>query len=87
MDLIGDAMVSVVVSIAVDRECTHRSGQTKDFKIDICCSSDKHTALRERAKTGWFGIRIMCIRAKLVKDLMNIAFIPVLKPHTHKPFI
>jgi hypothetical protein len=31
-------------SCAVDHECEPRSGQTKDYKIDICCFSAKHTA-------------------------------------------
>ena len=30
-----------------------RSGQTKDYKIGICC-------IKETAKIGWLGIRIMC---------------------------
>jgi len=41
---IGGAMVSVFASSAVDR------GQTKDFKIGICCFSVKHAALRRKSK-------------------------------------
>ena len=52
-------MVSVFVSSAVDRWFESLSGQTKDYKIGMCCFSAKHTAL-QRAKTGWLGIRIMC---------------------------
>ena len=38
-----------------------RSGQTKDYKLGICCFSAKHAALTgEIAKTGWLGISIMC---------------------------
>jgi hypothetical protein len=51
-------MVSVLTSSAVDRGLKPRSGQTKDYKIGICCFTAKHAALR--AKTGWLGIRIMC---------------------------
>jgi len=40
-------------------ECP-RSDQTKDYKIVICCFSAKQAALRERANTGWLGIRIFC---------------------------
>jgi hypothetical protein len=31
-----------------------RSGQTKYFKVDICCFSAKHTALRRKRK-DWFA--------------------------------
>jgi len=54
-------MISVLASSVVDRGFVPRSGQTKDSKIDICCFSAKHAALR-RTKTGCFGIRIMCPR-------------------------
>jgi hypothetical protein len=43
-------MVSVLVSSAVDREFEPRSGQTKDYKIGICCFSAKHAALRRKSK-------------------------------------
>ena len=47
------------MSNAVGRAFDSRSGQTKDYKIGICCFSTKHVALGERAKTGWLGIRIL----------------------------
>ena len=59
-DRINGVMVSVLASTAVGRGLESRSGQTKDYKIGICCFSTKHAALR-RAKTGWLGIRIMCL--------------------------
>ena len=43
-------MVSVPASGAVDCGFEPRSGQTKDYKIDICCFSAKHTALRRKSK-------------------------------------
>ena len=43
-------MVSVLASSAVDRGFESRSGQTKDYKIGICCFSSKHTALRSKSK-------------------------------------
>ena len=43
-------MVSVLVSNAVDHGCGPRSGQTKDYKIGICCFSAKHAALRRKGK-------------------------------------
>ena len=40
---IGGVMVSVLVSSAVDSEFERRSGQTKDYKIVMCCFSAKYT--------------------------------------------
>ena len=31
-------------------ECEPRSGQTKDYKIGICCYSAQHAALNSRSK-------------------------------------
>ena len=47
---IGGVMVSVLASSAVDHEVEHRSGQTKDYEIGICCFSAKHAALRRKSK-------------------------------------
>ena len=41
-------MVSAPPSRTVDRGFEPRSGQTKDYKIGICCFSAKHAALREK---------------------------------------
>jgi hypothetical protein len=43
-------MVGVLASSAVDRGFEPRSGQTKDYKIGICCFSTKHAALRRKSK-------------------------------------
>jgi hypothetical protein len=43
-------MVSVLASSAVDRGFEYWSGQTKDYKIGICCFSAKHAALRRKNK-------------------------------------
>jgi len=43
-------MVGVLASSAVGRGCQSRSDQTKDYTIDICCFSTKHTALRRKSK-------------------------------------
>ena len=43
-------MVSVLASSAVGRWFEHRSDQTKDYEIGICCFSTKHTALRRKSK-------------------------------------
>jgi hypothetical protein len=43
-------MVSMLAPNAVDRGFEPRSGQTKDYKIGICCFSAKHAALRRKSK-------------------------------------
>ena len=43
-------MVSVLASSAVDRGFEPRSGQTKDYKIGICCFSTNHAALRGKSR-------------------------------------
>jgi hypothetical protein len=43
-------MVSLLVSSAVDHGFEPRSGQTKDYKIGICCFSAKHASLRRKSK-------------------------------------
>jgi hypothetical protein len=46
----GGVMVSVLASSSVDRGFEPRSGQTKDYKIGICCFSARHAALRRKSK-------------------------------------
>jgi hypothetical protein len=48
-------MVSVLASSAVDRGFEPRSGQTKDYKIGICCFSAKHLAVRRKSK-DWLAL-------------------------------
>jgi hypothetical protein len=43
-------MDSVLASSAVDRVFEPQLGQTKDYKIDICCFSAEHAALRRKSK-------------------------------------
>ena len=43
-------MDSVLASSVVDRGFEARSGQTKDYKIGICCFSAKHGALTNKSK-------------------------------------
>jgi len=47
---IGGVIVSALASSAVDREFEARSGQTKHYKIGICCFSAKHTSFRKKSK-------------------------------------
>ena len=41
---IGDVMVSVPTSSAIDRGFEPMSSKTKDYKTGICCFSAKHAA-------------------------------------------
>jgi hypothetical protein len=43
-------MVSMLTSSVVDRGFDLWSGQTKDYKIGVCCFSAKHAALRSKSK-------------------------------------
>jgi hypothetical protein len=43
-------MVCVLASSVVDRGFEPQSGQTKDYKIGICCFSAKHAASRRKNK-------------------------------------
>jgi hypothetical protein len=50
LNRISGVMVSVLSSSAVDRGFEPWSSQTKDYKINICCFSAKHAALRSKSK-------------------------------------
>ena len=39
-------------------KCSPRVRVKSDYKIDICCFSAKHAALRRKNKTGWLGIAV-----------------------------
>jgi hypothetical protein len=43
-------MICMLTSSAVDCGFEPRSGQTKDYKIDICCFFAKHLTLRRMSK-------------------------------------
>jgi hypothetical protein len=47
---IGGAMVSVLASSMVNHRFNSRLGQTKEYKIGMCCFSVKHAALRRKNK-------------------------------------
>jgi hypothetical protein len=51
---ISGVMVSMLASSAVDRGFQSRLGQTKDYKIGICCFSAKHAALKRKSK-NWLA--------------------------------
>jgi hypothetical protein len=43
-------IVGVLAPSVVDRVFEPRSGQTKNYKIGMCCFSTKHTTLRSKSK-------------------------------------
>jgi hypothetical protein len=47
--LCGIMVIMLTLSV-VDHGFNDKSDQTKDYKIDICCFSVKHTALRSKSK-------------------------------------
>ena len=47
--------VSVLTSSVEGRRFEPRSGQTKDYKIGICCFSAKYAALRRKSK-DWLAL-------------------------------
>ena len=51
INCIGGVMASVLASSVVDHGFEPRSGQTKDYKIGICCFSANHAALRRKNKS------------------------------------
>ena len=65
-------MVTVLASSAVDHGFGPRSGQTKDYKIGMCCFSTKHATLRIKSNDSLARIRILrpsgatCLSATVV---------------------
>jgi hypothetical protein len=49
---INGVMVIVLALSVVDGGFEHQSGQTKAYKIGICCFSAKHAALRSKRLVG-----------------------------------
>ena len=47
---ISGLIVSMLATSEVDHGFESRSGQTKDYKIGICCFSAKHSAFRRKSK-------------------------------------
>ena len=48
MNRIGGVMVSMLASSVVDRGFDPRPGQTIEYKIGICCFSDKQGRIKEK---------------------------------------
>ena len=55
-------MDSVIISTVVDRGFEPRPGQTKDYKMCICCFSAKHEAFRRKSKDWLTRNQDNCVR-------------------------
>jgi hypothetical protein len=86
----GGLMVSVLSSNVVDRGFEFRSGQIKDYKIDMCSNSAKHKSLmRKRTKYLSSISTLFCQGNKSTKmyitsvifKLSEIKY-PLLPPHS-----
>jgi hypothetical protein len=56
-------MVNVLILSMVDHCFEPKSGQTKDYKITICCSSSKHAVLMNKSKPIYLfdPVTFMCL--------------------------
>ena len=64
-------MVSVLASSVVGRGFEPRSGQTKAYKIGICCFSTKHAVLRRKC-TDWLAHGLLFQWASTMKIELSI---------------
>ena len=55
-------MVSVLASPRLDLGFEPRSGQTKNYRIGICCFSAKHAVLRRKSKDWLSRNQVYCVR-------------------------
>ena len=61
---VGGVMVSMLTSSAIDCGFEPWSGQTKDYKIGICCFSAKHAPLRREQRLVGSELE-KCVRVEL----------------------
>ena len=62
----------VLASSAVDRGFERRSGQTKDYKIGICCFSTRHAACcSSKKQTSSSHGKLTCSRHDIVEKLLS----------------
>ena len=66
-------MVSVLAYSAVDRGFVSRSGQTKDYKIGICCFSAKQYAALRRKSKDWLDRNQDCVL--VVRHIYQVPFV------------
>jgi hypothetical protein len=73
----------VLASSAVDRGIESWSGQTKDYKIGICCFSAKHAALRSKIKDNVIRTLARIVQLSIVSlhppdEISEIFYVTVL---------
>ena len=80
---ISGVRVTMLVSGVVDRGFEPRSGQTKDYKICICCFTAKHPALRSNNK-DWLSWNLRVMRPSVAMCLSKMQIFILLKEkHKH----
>jgi hypothetical protein len=72
-------MVSMLALSAVDCVFEPWLGQTKDYKIGICCFSAKHAALRRKSVTQYKTVKMVMMRKCVVSYLTCIIYSDSLK--------
>ena len=76
---IGGVMVSMFDSSAVNHGFQLKLGQTKDYKIGICCFSAKHAALRRKSRLLFQWVSTIKIQLSLLFYVKEDLFIISLK--------
>ena len=66
---IGGVMVSMLASTAIDSRLEPQSGQTKVFVASPLCR--QHQGVR--AKTGFLGIRIICLSGAALRTVVLVS--------------
>ena len=69
---IGGVMVSMLTLSVVDRGFKPLTGQTKDYKIGICCFSSKYVALRSKIK-DWLiqnQDNVSCVKWHVYREIV-----------------
>jgi len=61
----------MLASGVVDRGFEPLLGQTKDYKIGICCFSAKHAALRRKSKDWLAWNQLTCSCHDIAEKLLN----------------
>ena len=69
MEGICGVMVSMLTSSAADRGFEPRSGQTKNYKIGICCFSAKHPPIRRKSK-NWLARESVLVGDMSIRGLL-----------------
>jgi hypothetical protein len=69
----SNCIVGLLASSAIDYRFQPRFGQTKDFKIGICCFSSKSPVLRSKSKDWWAWNRDSGFLHNITEILLKVA--------------